>query len=416
MRDNIVDHMSANNLFAEEQHGFVPGRSCMTQLLAVIEEWTATLEEGKPLDAAYLDFSKAFDSVPHERLAVKLEAYGIQGDCLRWIRKFLSNRRQRVVVNRCHSEWAPVTSGIPQGSVLGPILFVIYINDLPEAVESPAKIFADDTKIYRPVPDEDESRRFQMDITSLCNWSHKWQLPFNATKCKIMHMGNMNQHYTYNMDGNALEPIREEKDLGVTVDADLKFHSHTTRVVNKANRILGMIKKSFVSLDAISLPVLYKAFIRPHLEYGNVIWGPHFRDDQIKVERVQRRATKLIDHLRDLPYEERLNELKLPSLYYRRRRGDMIQVFKIMKGFNRVPKEQFFKQKALTTRGHHLKLFKPRAQKLVRRQFFSTRIINDWNQLPSDIVEADTVNTFKARLDRHWVNFQNQQTEQLTPC
>ena len=145
------------------------------------------------------------------------------------------------MVNRCHSEWAPVTSGIPQGSVLGPILFVIYINDLPEAVESPAKIFADDTKMYRPVPDEDESRRFQMDITSLGNWSHKWQLPFNATKCKIMHMGNMNQHYTYNMDGNALEFIREEKDLGVTVDADLKFHSHTTRVVNKANRILGMI-------------------------------------------------------------------------------------------------------------------------------------------------------------------------------
>ena len=375
--------------------------------------------------------------------------------------------------------------------------------------------------MYRPVPDEDESRRFQMDITSLCNWSHKWQLPFNATKCKIMHMGNMNQQYTYNMDGHALEFIREEKDLGVTVDADLKFHSHTTRVVNKANRILGMIKKSLASLDAISLPVLYKAFIRPHLEHGNVIWGPHFRDDQIKVERVQRRATKLIDHLRDLPYEDRLKELKLPSLYYRRRRGDMIQVFKIMKGFNRVPKEQFFKgnmhtispgrnrvnfqilaylltidllygtgclsywfcyyilrldssettkcflvvkeekkgqqswnhtqtppfwlpqqvretlervmitwhrdhyinsayipfkQQPLTTRGHHLKLFKPRAQKLVRRQFFSTRIINDWNQLPSDIVEADTVNTFKARLDRHWVDFQNQQAEQLTPC
>ena len=148
VRDSLVDHMMSHNLFCDAQHGFVPGRSCMTQLLVTLELWSELLDSGAPIDVIYLDFRKAFDTVPHQRLIRKLKAYGITGKLLNWISDFLSGREQRVVVNGNLSSWASILSGIPQGSVLGPILFVVFINDLPDVVRSSVKIFADDTKLF----------------------------------------------------------------------------------------------------------------------------------------------------------------------------------------------------------------------------------------------------------------------------
>ena len=156
VRDAIVEHMMKNGLFSDDQHGFVPGRSCMTQLITCIDRWTELLDNGDPLDVIYLDFKKAFDSVPHQRLLQKLEAYGITGKLHQWLSDFLIGRQQRVVIGQDSSEWTTVKSGIPQGSVLGPVLFVIFINDLPNAINSAVKIFADDTKIYRPVKQQQD--------------------------------------------------------------------------------------------------------------------------------------------------------------------------------------------------------------------------------------------------------------------
>ena len=265
IRDHMVMHMSSNNLFADEQHGFVPKRECMTNLLLAMEEWTEAIEFGYELDVIYTDFAKAFDSVPHKRLLVKLESIGIKSEVLQWIKSFLTGRRHRVGVNGELSSWIEAISGIPQGSVLGPILFVVFINDMPEVVKNSCKLFADDAKLYRSVKTEMDNASLQDDITSMVAWSEKWQLPFNESKCKCLHIGKETTASSYHMNSHLLENVTEEKDLGVIVDNKLKFHIHTSAAIKKANSILGLIKRSFAELDESTLPTLYTSMVRPHL-------------------------------------------------------------------------------------------------------------------------------------------------------
>ena len=403
IRDNIVTYMLENGLFADQQHGFVPNRSCITQLLCVMEDWTKWLDSGNCIDSIFLDFQKAFDSVPHERLLAKLEAYGIIGETASWIRSFLKNRRQKVVVENGKSDWVNVISGIPQGSVLGPTLFVIFINDLPDVVTSTIQIFADDTKIYRTVNDIGDTTYLQEDLHKLQLWSTKWQLNFNAKKCKVMHLGHRNANVEYAMNGTTLDIVTEEKDLGVIIDKELKFHKHVSASVSKANQILGIVKRTFETLDIELLPLVYKCQVRPHLEYGNAIWHPRYVADIKKVESVQRRATKIIPELRDKPYQERLQSLKLYSMEYRRKRGDMIQTYKILKKTDRIDSIKFFTQSNYKgTRNHSMKLFKPRFESELRKHAFSQRVIDDWNSLTENIVISESLSIFKGRLDKHW--------------
>ena len=273
VRDELVTHMITNGLFADEQHGFSPGRSCITQLLYVLEEWTEMLDCGKPVDVVYMDFQKAFDSVPHRRLLSKLKSYGITGKVWKWIECFLTGHQQRVSVNGKKSEWSEVQSGIPQGSVR-PTLFVIFINGMPGVVKNNFPLFADDAKLYGAVQNEKDARGMQDDITRLVNWSEKWQLSFNCSKCKVMHLGRSNQKTKYSMNGNELEEVEEEKDLGVIVDNQLKFHAHVSSCVNKDNRVLGAIKRTFIHREKEVIIPAYVASVRSLLEYGNVIWHP----------------------------------------------------------------------------------------------------------------------------------------------
>ena len=403
IRDAIVEHMMNNDLFADKQHGFVPGRDCMTQLLLCMEEWTSIIDRGVCFDVIYTDFSKAFDSVPHERLIVKLESLGIGGDILFWIKSFLKNRSQCVNVESGKSCWKDVLSGIPQGSVIGPILFVIFINDMPaEVIVNFTKLFADDCKLYGTV-DNSPLNSMQSDLNNLVEWSQKWQLPFNKNKCKVMHFGFSNRKLDYYMDGHCLEAVESEKDLGVIVDDELKFRKHAAAVTKKANQFLGTIKRTYQTKDSVTISTLYKAMVRPHLEYANSIWGPFYQGDIKKVENIQHRATKLIPSLRNKPYEERLMALNLPSLVYRRKRGDMIQMYKIMNQLIRIDAGDLFtSQMSAFTRGHTQRVFKQHAKKNARVFSFSHRVTNDWNSLPQLVVSAPSLNIFKNRLDKFW--------------
>ena len=211
IRDAIVTHLVDNGLLSKDQHDFVPDRNCITQLLVCLEDWTRRLEEGKSFDVIYTDFSKAFDSVPHERLFLKLEAMGIRGDVAKWIKSFLRGRTQCVNVDGEHSTWRDVLSGIPQGSVLGPILFVIFINDLPTQVKhNMCKLFADDCKLFGDVA-PGEINTIQSDLSNFEEWSKVWQQPFNAKKCKVMHLGNKNPNHDYLLNGHTLEKIKSER-------------------------------------------------------------------------------------------------------------------------------------------------------------------------------------------------------------
>ena len=211
VRDKIVDHMVVNDLISHKQHGFVPNRNCMSNLLTCLEKWTKLLENGDPIDVVYTDFAKAFDRVPHQRLLQKMKSLGIVGNTLNWVKSFLSGRRQRVRVENQYSLWKAVMSGIPQGSVLGPILFVLFINDMPDVCTSTCQLFADDAKKFKKVRSQEDVDVLQDDLRKLHDWSTKWQLPFNLDKCKVLHLGRSNQKHVYVMDGKMLDSITEEK-------------------------------------------------------------------------------------------------------------------------------------------------------------------------------------------------------------
>ena len=227
--------MATNNLFTTHQHGFRKGRSCVTQLIEVMEDWTNELDNHSSIDAIFFDFQKAFDTVPHQRLLRKLKGYGISGKVYKWIESFLMGRKQRVVLNGEESSWTPVASGIPQGSVLGPILFLIYINDLPDVVKNLLKLFAGDTKIYAKVNNIEEKDILQEDIRSLNDWSNKWQLKFNKSKWKHLHLGR-DTEFTYEMDGDTITTTTEEKDPGVLMDNQLKFQAHIGTQIKRQTR------------------------------------------------------------------------------------------------------------------------------------------------------------------------------------
>lgn len=325
---------------------------------------------------------------------------------IEWVKEFLTNRKQKVVVNNSPSDWAPVTSGIPQGSVLGPILFVLYINDLPESVKQEAFLFADDTKIFGEVNEHSENKLLQEDLNQLLNWSEKWLLLFHPDKCKVLELGKKNRtSYDYKMGDIPLEHVNSEKDLGITIDSELKFRQHIDIKTKKANQIMGIIRRTFDYLDNVTFLKLYKALVRPHLEYGASVWSPHFEKDIEAVERVQRRATKQLENLRNMPYEERLKNLNLPTMVYRRYRGDMIETYKIISGIYKQNSETFFKfRNSNRTRGNDKKIYKTFSRLNIRKYFFSQRIVDIWNSLPNNVVNSPSILSFEINLDNHWKN------------
>jgi Reverse transcriptase (RNA-dependent DNA polymerase) len=409
VRRVLLSHMVENGHLSDYQHGFVHGRSCTTQLLKVIDAWSEILDQGGSIDVAYLDFAKAFDTVPHQRLLLKLESYGVKGKVLKWIGEFLLGRRQRVGVAGVFSEWTEVLSGVPQGSVLGPVLFVCYINDLPESIASFIYMYADDTKLFRRVDCDLEREELQRDLDTLGDWAQKWQLRFNVEKCKVMHLGIRNLGATYEMtradNGKriALLETKEEKDLGVWVDNTGKPSNHVVHAANKANQLLGLIRRGFAYMDGALMKQLYTAIVRPHLEYANVVWHPYLKRDIELLERVQHRATRLVPGFAKIKYEERLRRLDLPTLAYRRYRGDAIEVFKYLKGLYEVDCSKMLplhESVGMETRGNGMKLAKKGCNGLLRQNFFGMRVVNEWNELAEDVVQAPSVNCFKGRFDR----------------
>ena len=407
IRDQMLKFLRETSLLSNRQYGFISGRSTTLQLVKVFDQWTKILEDGGSLDCIYMDFRKAFDTVPYQRMQTKLTRYGIKGKVHRWISDYLFNRKHQVIVNGESSKWAPVTSGIPQGSVLGPLLFTIYINDLPKETKSPTFLFADDTKLFQRMKDATDQEVLQDDLNKLKAWSDKWQLIFHPEKCKVLEVTrNKREKRNYNLDGVILEHIEEENDLGVLTDSKLTFTNHISNKINKANNIMGIIRRTFKKINKEMFNRLYKPLVRTQLEYANVVWAPHMEKDIRALESVQRRATKQIPGIRDQSYEQRLRYLDLPTLRFRRQRGDLIETYKILTNkYDQLANDIFPLQSeesktSQITRGHQLKLF-PKHHKLkVRKCFFSNRVVNTWNALPEWLINSESVRKFESGLDR----------------
>jgi hypothetical protein len=341
IRDHIMKHLIENCLISNKQYGFMKGRSTALQLLHMLDKWTEFLEGEGQIDAIYTDFEKAFDKVPHKRLIKKLQAFGINSNLISWTTSFLSNRKHCVRVNGKFSQWKAVLSGIPQGSILGPLLFIIYINDLPDICEGDVGmyLFADDAKLFKFIKSRADCSVLQTNLDKLQEWSNNWLLKLNVKKCKVISFGRgiTDKHdYSILVDNTASLLGRETyiSDLGIILDEDLKFRQHMHDKINKAFSMLGVIKRNFKNLTMESFILLYKSMVRSHLEYCNSVWAPHKKNDRFiaELERVQRRATKLVHGLSKLKYSERLKRCGLPTLIYRRHRGDMIETCKMLTG------------------------------------------------------------------------------------
>ena len=403
----IMAFLTMNNLISQQQHGFVSGRSCQTNILLCLERWTEMLDNGSSVDVAYFDYAKAFDKVSHRLLLVKLKGYGIDGKLLAWLSDYLDKRRQRVVVGNAKSPWLEVVSGTTQGTVLGFLLFLLYINDLPETCspedEALIMLLADDTKSFQEISKDSaqqigNQQDLQRRIDRIAQWAKDWKMEIHPAKSKVLHIGRTNPGFPYRIDGQEISTVALEKDIGFWVSEDLSSMTHVQKAKGKAMAEIARIRRNFSFIDKKAFCILYNQRIRPHLDYGMAACPPSTSAEAKTLEAVQSKATALVLGMRGKNSEERRKLLGLMTLQQRRERGDLIEVYKILNGLTRIDPAAFWE---VRTARNGARLVKERATfgRKQRQKFFSYRVVQKWNLLPVDLKTAPSLNSFKNRLD-----------------
>ena len=357
---HIYNHLVSCNLLTAAQHGFVRSRSTCTNLLESVNDWTLVIQNRRAVTIAYIDFTRAFDSVSHEKLFARLYMYGIRGNVLQWLQNFFKDRTHQTRVGECLSDVCNLLSGVVQGSGIGPIMFIVYINELAQLLECYGiivKLFADDVKVYLEVVNVDDANKLQKALDLIVEWANEWQLQLSVNKCNILNVGYapfMTDYYVY---GSVLSKNSSCRDLGVTITHDLSPSLHIGEITAKAHLRANCILRCFLSGDVNLLVRAFIVYVRPIVEYCSVVWSPSLKHDIDLIEKVQRRFTKRLRGLQTYSYSERLQYLGLPSLELRRLHLDLIFCYKIVFGIVNVSFSSFFKFSSVTnTRGHLYKL------------------------------------------------------------
>ena len=397
--DLLMEYLEKHELLSPFQHGFRNKRSCTTNLLLARDQWTKSVDVGEPLDIVYLDFSKAFDRVNHQILLQKLYNYGVRGLVIDWIKEFLQQRTMSVRVGDSLSEPITPARGVPQGSVLGPRLFLAFINDLPQVLGHNVLLFADDAKIWRTVTHTDDHIALQQTIDAAYRWSIANDIEFNVSKCKVISMRHKTR-FSYVLGNQILPHATEERDLGVMVQEDVGCSRQSAKASSMALKQVGLLKRAFGQFERKLFPRLLSGFVRPHTEYAVQVWNPWLKRDKKALERPQRLATKLVKGLKNKTYPERLKILGLYSSQYRRLRGDLILTYHILHQPNHPCRSMLTLSRNDQLRGHPLKLITPKSRLDCRHNSFAVRVCGIWNSLPSHVVCAPTVELFKSHLDK----------------
>ncbi len=366
-----------------------------------MDKLTDIVDKGGCADVFYLDFAKAFDKVPQERLLIKLRAKGVTVKLLDWIRSWLSGRTQRVRIGNCQSKKCSVDSSVPQGTVLGPPLFIIYIDDIDEAaIELDLLLkFADDTKGIKEIVTDSDRNKLQETLNKITKWAEKWAMKFNVKKCKILHVGRGNPGHDYEMDGEKLQEVETEKDIGIMIHKDLKPARQCQKAAGTAGAVLRQITRNFYYRDKKVFKQLYCQYVRPHLEFATPASSPWLETDIELLERVQKKAVKQVVGLVGSTYEERCAELDIDTLRARREMADLIQVYKTLKCENDVnifKRAENMRNTRQNADPHNLVC--PRARLDVRKYSFTVRAVYEWNRLPYEIKNVETIHQFKNAL------------------
>lgn len=401
MASNVVSHLDANDILYDLQHGFRSKRSCETQLTMLVEDLVRSCSAGHQTDLILLDFSKAFDKVSHPKLLLKLHEYGIRGHTLAWVRAFLSNREQTVVLDNDKSDSVPVTSGVPQGSVLGPILFLAYINDLPEQTRSKVRLFADDTALYLAVTNLQDVTVLQEDLNNLQRWEAEWDMEFNPSKCTVIQVTRSRTPLPtqYILHGQVLETVTSSKYLGVDISSNLTWNNHIDQICAKANRTLGFVKRNIRSKDPTLRETAFKALVRPLVEYASPVWSPYTKKNIHKIEMVQRRAARWTvgNYSTYASVTDMLSQLGWRSLEQRRADARLCLFYKIVHGLVAVPIPPYAQQPMKIPRHSHDLYFRQISTRTDYHKYsFFPLAIAQWNRLPSTVALQPTFDHFRV--------------------
>ena len=408
----IMKHLQSYNILSEVQYGFRPFHSCEAQLLLTTNDLVKAIDNKLQTDMAILDFSKAFDKVAHTRLVNKLDFYGIRGKVLSWIKSFLNGRTQQVVVSGAYSSSCPVTSGVPQGSVLGPVLFLLYVNDITSSIQSQVHLFADDCLIYRTINSKCDHKILQNDLDCLASWASKWQMEFNVAKCKILQVSKcLRSNFSYNMKGTPLEIVEEHNYLGITLHHRMSWKSHINNVCNKSNRILGFLRRNLHHCSPGLRETAYKHLVLPCLEYCASIWDPVYYNLVHQLEMVQHRAARFVlsrpwTRSQHDSITEMLHTLKWTSLETRRRHSRLILLFKLLHHQISIPNQYIpaRAQSEITRANHSMKLSQPFARTNIYLHSFFPRTIPQWNDLQINNLDKLNLQQFKNQLNSKLYN------------
>ena len=350
-------------------------------------------------DVLFLDFSKAFDKVPHECLLHKLLYYGVTGKTNNWIRGFLTDRSQCVVVDGEESDWCPVVSGVPQGSVLGPALFLLFINDIADKVTSNIRLFADDSVIYRCITSPEDQTILHQDLLSVFSWAKTWGMSFNVKKCVHLTITKKPHplEYVYSIDGDVIPNEKSTKYLGVTITSDLSWTKLIETIKTKASRTLGLIRRNLGPCDTTVKEKAYQSLVRPQLEYASSVWNPFTKTDKTKVESIQKQAARftLSNYQRTSSVNTMLETLKWDTLENRRLLAQATVFYKIINGIINISIPHRLTPKPRPGRGsHHLRCHQVITNLNIYKYSFYPRVIPLWNILPAAAVTAPSHQAF----------------------
>ena len=406
IKEQMTSFFISNNIITNAQHGFRPKRSCTTCQIEFLDRVTSLRDEGYSVAILYFDFSKAFDVVSHNRLLYKLQTLGIKDPLYTWILSFLTNRYQVTNIGSYYSEPRPITSGVIQGSVLGPLLFLLYVNDITGAIKhGRSYLYADDLKVVYKIEKHNvhsNTLDIQKDLKELDTWCERWAMKLNVNKCGVMLIGDQTIDSTLTLNSCPLNTINFVKDLGITYNNKLSFSRHVTTMTACANRRIGFIHRNFELAESKKL--LYKMFVRPKLEYCSFIYTLANKTEKDNVERVQRGLTRRIIGSKTRPsYIVRCQNLDLEPIWLRRLKHNLIILFKLMHDTNDLDLEiKFQPQSHYSLRNNSHRLHQQKPKRLLKQRSFIIRYSNLWNCLPEYIRQSNSIGILKNNLNSYF--------------